>query len=135
MTGKDKKTQKQEVQLEKGVERTRPNRLYTPAVDIIEQKEYIILLADMPGVDANSVNITLEKDQLTIHGDVEPETHKDHRLVISEYGTGDYERTFTLSNEIDREKIKASMKDGVLRLTLPKVLTVQTRKIPVSGNA
>lgn len=135
MTDKDKTLQKQEVELEKGVERTRPRRLYTPAVDIIEQKEYIILLADMPGVDAHSVNVTLDKDQLTIHGDVETETHKDHRLVISEYGTGDYERTFTISNEIDREKIKASMKDGVLRLTLPKVLAARTRKIPVTGNA
>jgi HSP20 family molecular chaperone IbpA len=135
MTDKQREVQKKEAELEKGVERTSPRTVYTPAVDIIEQKEYIILLADMPGVDENSVKVTLEKDLLTIYGNAEPETHKEHRLIISEYGFGDFERTFTISNEIDRENIKASMKDGVLRLTLPKALTVQTRKIPVSGTA
>jgi HSP20 family molecular chaperone IbpA len=135
MTDREKQLQKKEAELEKGVERTRAKRVYTPPVDIIEQKEYIILLADMPGVDENSVKVTLDKDMLTIHGDVEPEVHKNHRLVISEYGIGDYKRTFALSNEIDREKIKASMKDGVLRLTLPKAATARTRKIPVTGNA
>jgi len=135
MTDEDKKLQKQEVEFEKGAERTRPRRLYTPPVDIIEQKEYIILVADMPGVDAHSVNITVDKDLLTIHGDVDTEAHQGQKLVYSEYGTGDYERTFTLSSEIDRDNIKASMKDGVLRLTLPKVLAAGTRKIPVTGNA
>jgi HSP20 family molecular chaperone IbpA len=135
MTDREKQLQKKEAELEKGVERTRAKRVYTPPVDIIEQKEYIILLADMPGVDENSVKVTLDKDMLTIHGGVEPEVHKNHRLVISEYGIGDYKRTFALSNEIDREKIKASMKDGVLRLTLPKAATARTRKIPVTGNA
>ena len=135
MTDTKKEIQKREAELEKGVERTKAKAVYTPEVDIIEQKEYMILLADMPGVDEKSVHVTLEKDILTIHGDVEPELHKDHRLVISEYGVGDYERTFTLSNEIDRDNIKASMKDGVLRLTLPKAAAARTRKIPVTGNA
>ncbi len=135
MTDTNKDIQKKEAELEKGVERTKANRVYTPAVDIIEQKEYIILFADMPGVDENSVQVSLEKDLLTIHGNVEPEEHKGHRQLISEYGFGDYERTFTISNEIDRDNIKASMKDGVMRLTLPKVANAKTRKIPVTGNA
>ena len=135
MTDIKKDLQKKEAELEKGVERTRAKRVFTPAVDIVEQKDYILLFADMPGVDEKSVDITLDKDSLTIHGSVEPETHKGYRLAISEYGTGDYERTFTVSNEIDREKIIASVKDGVLRLTLPKVAVAGTRKIPVKGNA
>ncbi len=135
MTDTNKELQKREKELEKGVERTMAKNVYTPPVDIIEQKEYIILLADMPGVDAKSVQITLDKDLLTIHGNAEREEHKDSRLVVSEYGFGDYERTFTISNEIDRDNIKASMKDGVMRLTLPKAATAKTRKIPVSGNA
>jgi HSP20 family molecular chaperone IbpA len=89
----------------------------------------------MPGVDEKSVDITLEKDLLTICGHVTEETPENHRLVISEYGTGDYQRTFTLSNEIDREKIQASVKDGVLKLLLPKAETARTRKIPVMAEA
>ena len=135
MTDTNKETIKKEKELEKGVERTKVQKVYTPAVDIVENKDNIVLFADMPGVDENSVDITLEKDLLTIHGNIEQESHKGHRLVISEYGTGDYERTFTLSNEIDREHIEASVKDGVLRLTLPKAATAKTRKIPVTGNA
>ena len=135
MTDRKKDLQKKEAELEKVVERTREKRVFTPAVDIVEQKDYILLFADMPGVDEKTVDITLEKDSLTIHGSVEAETHKGYRLAISEYGTGDYERTFTVSNEIDREKIIASVKDGVLRLTLPKAVVAGTRKIPIKGNA
>ncbi len=135
MTDTKRDLLKKEAALEKGIERTRAKRVFTPAVDIIEQKDYIILFADMPGVDEKTVDVTLDKDLLTIHGSVEQETHKGHRLVLSEYGTGDYERTFTVSNEIDREKIIASVKDGVLRLTLPKAAAARTRKIPVTGNA
>lgn len=135
MTDTTKDLQKKEVELEKGVERTRAKKVYTPAVDIIEKKDTIVVLADMPGVDEKTVDITLEKDLLTIHGNVEEEFHKDHRLVLSEYGTGDYERTFTVSGEIDRDHIKATVKDGVLRLILPKAEIARTKKIPVTGNA
>ncbi|HDH05458.1 MAG TPA: Hsp20/alpha crystallin family protein [Nitrospirae bacterium] len=127
--------QKRDAELEKGVERTRQTRVYTPAVDIIEKNNDIVLMADMPGVDENSVDITLEKDLLTIYGKVEPEIPENHRLVISEYGVGDYERTFTLSDEIDREHIRATVKDGVLKLVLPKAESAKTKKIPVTGNA
>ncbi len=126
---------KKEAELEKGVERTRSRRVYTPAVDIIEREDDIILKADMPGVDENSIDITLEKDLLTIYGRVEGEVPENQRLVISEYGTGDYQRTFTLSNEIDRDQIRATVKDGVLQLVLPKAETARTRKIPVAASA
>jgi HSP20 family molecular chaperone IbpA len=135
MTDKKKEIQKKEAELEKGVERTRAKRVYTPTVDIIEKKDYIMLLADMPGVEGKSVNITLEKNLLTIHGTVEPEIQKNHRLVLSEYGVGDYERTFTISNEIDRDHIKASVKDGVLKLVLPKSEIAKTKHIPITGTA
>ena len=135
MTDTTREIKKKEAELEKGVERTATQRVYTPAVDIIEKENDIFLLADMPGVDEKSVDITLEKNLLTIVGKVEPEMHENHRLVISEYGVGDYERTFTLSNEIDREHIKASVKDGRLKLTLPKAEVAKTKKITVTGIA
>lgn len=130
-TAKD--VQKKETGAKEGVERTRSKKLYTPAVDIIEGKDGLLLIADMPGVDENSVDITLEKNVLTIYGTVEPEIPEKHRLVSSEYGIGDYQRTFTLSDEIDREKIEATVKNGVLRLTLPKAEAAKTRKIPVKA--
>jgi len=135
MTDTLKEVQKKEAELEKGVERTRETRVFTPTVDIIEEDNDIVILADMPGVDQNSVDITLEEDLLTIYGKIEPEIPANHKLVISEYGIGDYQRTFTLSNEIDKEHIKATVSDGVLRLVLPKAEKAKTRKIPVEGHA
>ena len=105
-----KDIQKKETRLKEGVERTTAKKLYKPAVDIIERKNDVVVIADMPGVDEKSVDITLEKDILTIYGKVEPEIPQNHRLSHSEYGVGDYERAFTISDEINREKIVATVK-------------------------
>ncbi|MBI5664768.1 MAG: Hsp20/alpha crystallin family protein [Nitrospirae bacterium] len=135
MTDTLKEIQKKEVELEKGVERTRETRVYTPAVDIVEKDDDIVVFADMPGVDEHSVDVTLEKDLLTIYGRIEPEVPENHKLVVSEYGVGDYQRTFTLSDEIDKDHIHATVRDGVLRLVLPKAEKAKTKKIPVTGTA
>lgn len=135
MTVATKEVQKKEAALNEGLERTRSGKVYSPAVDIVERKEDILLIADMPGVDDKSLEITLEKDVLTLDGRVETKLPEGHRLLISEYGTGDYHRVFKLSDEIDREKILATVKHGVLRLTLPKTEAVKTRKIPVRTEA
>ena len=135
MTEKVQEMQKKEAELDKGVERIRNTRVFTPAVDIIEKNNDLVLLADMPGVDEKSLDITLEKNLLTIYGRVEPEVPANHRLVLSEYGVGDYQRTFTLSDEIDREHIRASVKDGVLKLVLPKAEKAKMKKIAVAAEA
>ena len=70
---------------------------------------------------------------LTIYGRVDFEAPKDHRPVLSEYGIGDYQRVFTLSEEVDRDKIQASVKNGVLKLVMPKTESVKTRKIPIKA--
>lgn len=113
-------------------ERTRACRIYTPQVDIIERKEDIVVIADMPGVDDKSVDITLEKNVLTIYGKVDLDAPKDYRLALSEYGIGDFQRVFTLSDEVDRDKIQASVKNGVLKLVMPKAESAKTRKIPIA---
>jgi HSP20 family protein len=113
-------TEKQEM-AESGAERTRERACFVPHADIYETNDTILVVADMPGVDENSVNITLEQNVLTINGYaalVEPEGY---RLGYAEYRVGDYQRQFTLSDQIDRDKIEATVKDGVLRLHLPKV--------------
>jgi HSP20 family molecular chaperone IbpA len=102
-------------------------------VDIYETDEAIHVLADMPGVDENSLDIMLEKSVLTINGYVEPVQPENHALAHAEYRVGDYERAFTLSDQIDQEKIEATVKDGVLRLVLPKVTEARQRKIPIAA--
>lgn len=130
-----KEIQKKEAATPEGVERTRPRKVYTPAVDILERKDDIVVTADMPGVDEKSVDITLEKNVLTIYGMVEPQFPQGQRLALSEYGVGDYQRAFTLSEEVDRDRINASVKNGVLRLVLPKAAAAKARKIEVRAES
>ena len=125
--------QKQEVQPTEGVERTRASRVYVPRVDIYSNEEGVTIEADMPGVDENNVDILLEKDVLTISGFVTPAEPEGFELNYSEYGVGDYRRSFTLIEEIDRDKIEASINNGVLRVHLPKAPEAQARKIAVQA--
>jgi HSP20 family protein len=122
-------TEKQEVQ-DTGAERTRARPAFIPRADIYEANDEIVVVADMPGVDADSVEVMLERNTLTINGYVKPLELPDYTLAYAEYREGDYQRSFSLSNEIDQSKIEAEMKDGVLHLHLPKVGPT-TRKIAV----
>lgn len=127
--------QKQEAREMDAPERTRTRRVYIPRVDIYETADSVVLMADMPGVSQDQVDITLEKNVLTIVGYVEATERDGYSLSYSEYSEGDYERTFALSDEVDRNRIEATMKDGVLKLTLPKAEEVKTRKIAVRSAA
>jgi HSP20 family molecular chaperone IbpA len=135
MAEKTKDIQKKEMENVDQAERTRSGRIYTPNVDIIERKNDILLLADMPAADESSIDITLEKNVLTIYAKVNAQPPENMRLIQAGYGIGDYQRSFTLSDEIDREKIKATMKDGVLNLLLPKAAPAKTKKIAVEVGA
>lgn len=130
-----KETSKKEAGIPEGVERTRPQKVYAPDVDILERKDDIVVTADLPGVDERTVDITLEKNVLTIYSRIEPVIPEKHRLAYSEYGVGDYQRAFTLSDEVDKDRIQATVKNGVLRLVLPKAEAAKTRKIMVSAEA
>ena len=125
-------TEKQEV-IEGDAERTRERKAFVPRVDIFEDNDAITIVADVPGVDAEALDISLEKEVLTINGYVEPVEPEDYSLAYAEYEEGDFVRRFTLSNKIDQEKIEASVKDGVLRLVLPKIGPAKARKIAVSA--
>jgi HSP20 family molecular chaperone IbpA len=114
-------------------EGTRNRKVYSPKVDIRETADSIILAADMPGVDEKAVNITLDKNILTIMGSEEMESLKGYSLSYAEYDIGDYQRSFTISDDVDSEEIEAAIKDGVLRLTLRKAGPAKTRKISVKG--
>ena len=131
MTAKEMELRKKQ-EVEKGAgEGTRPGPVFVPAVDIFENINEITILADMPGVGSNNVDIDLRDDQLTIVGRVEDVEREKEVPLYKEFNWGDYFRQFTLSNVIDQAKITAKMDNGVLRLVLPKVEEVKPQKIKV----
>lgn len=114
-------------------ERAPTRSVYRPQIDVLETKDAVLVVADVPGVSEKDLDISLEKDVLTVRGKVEIPSYEGYSLVTAEYGLGDWERSFTISNEIDRGRIEATVKDGVLRLTLPKSTELASRKISVSA--
>ena len=108
-------------------------RVFAPRSDVYETDEAIVVIAEMPGADQASVNITLEKNVLTINGQAKNSVPEGYRLALGEYGSGDYERRFALSQAVDRDEITASVKDGILTLTLPKAKEAQPRSIKVKA--
>ncbi len=124
---------KEKAEVTSPAEQTRPGLVFTPAVDIFETEKELTLLADMPGVKGGDLNIDLHDNTLTLDGEsVSPEADGETD-VIREYRTGRYYRQFTLSRVIDQSKIDAELKDGVLRLRLPKIEAATPRKIAVKG--
>jgi HSP20 family protein len=90
-----------------------------------------VLVADMPGVAGDKVTLDLKENLLTIAGEIAPPFGEGETLLSQEYYTGDYYREFQVGELIDKHRIAASMKDGVLRLTLPKAAKAKPRKIEV----
>jgi HSP20 family protein len=113
------------------MERTRNKKVYVPKVDIIETGDAMVMYADVPGADEKSVEVTLEKNVLTISGAVVPQEFPGRSIAYSEYDVGDYERVFTISDEVDRDRIGAVVKNGVLKLTLRKAPQAEVKKIAV----
>ena len=125
-------TEKRQV-AESDSERTRDRLAFVPRADIYGNDDEIMVVGDMPGVDENSVDITLENNVLTINGYVEKEQPEGLSLIYAEYQVGDYQRAFTISDQIDRDGIEATVKYGVLRLRLPKVTEAKVKKIAIKA--
>lgn len=125
--------EKEEITNAEDTERTRDVCCFVLRADIYEMDDQIVIVADMPGADESSIDITLEKSILTINATVDPEIPQGYTLQAAEYEVGDYHRTFRLSNEIDRDKIEAVVRDGVLRLYLTKAGEAKARKISVKA--
>jgi len=110
-------------------EGTREGLYFEPPVDIYETNEALHLVADMPGVAADGLEIDVREGVLTLLGRQEPVD--EGRVVYREFRPGSYYRRFNLSEAIDQEKIQAKLSNGVLEVKLPKVPKVQPRKIQV----
>ena len=114
-------------------EQTRTYQVFVPAVDILESEGSLTVLADMPGIEKDGLSIDLEENVLTISGKISKPEDEGKTFLHREYREGDYFRKFTISNIIDREKITANLKDGVLTLVLPKAERAKPRQIEVNA--
>lgn len=115
-------------------ERTRSGQFYRPNVDIVEQKDELVLYADLPGVKPGEIDINFEDGELAIHAKVAPRYDRAKEFLLAEYGIGDFYRTFRVSEQIDSSKIHAEYANGVLTLHLPKVEAAKPRKIAVNAS-
>ncbi|HDQ39587.1 MAG TPA: Hsp20/alpha crystallin family protein [Desulfonatronum sp.] len=102
-----------------------------PATDILETPEGFSIYVDMPGVRKEDLVIDLTEDELRIGGKSAYQSATNENRVHVEFGNVEYTRVFTLSHIVDREKIKATLKNGVLELLLPKAEKALPRKIQV----
>ena len=105
----------------------------SPATDILEMEDGFHIIMDMPGVSVDSIAIDIEESELSISGTssyVEPGNGL--RRLHTEFSPRQYRRSFTLSDLVDHDNVKAELKDGVLRLYLPKAEAMKPRRIPIS---
>jgi HSP20 family molecular chaperone IbpA len=102
-----------------------------PRVDVHEDAEGITLLADLPGVSNERLQVQVDRDTLTIEGSAEFSMPEGMQALHAEVRSRDYRRSFALSNELDTGAIRASLRDGVLELRIPKRAEVKPRRIEI----
>lgn len=102
-----------------------------PPVDVVEDATGITLYADLPGVSKDRLQLRVEADQLSIEGEAVVTVPQGMQPSYVEVGRNRYRRTFTLSSELDAEKVSAEMQHGVLRVRIPKAAHAQPRRIEV----
>jgi HSP20 family protein len=125
--------EKQKAERGQEVEATRARPVFLPCTDIFEREDAIVVVADMPGVGPEAVDVDLTGNELTISGRVADPAIEGHTLSAWEYEVGDYRRKFRLSGGIDADKIEATVKNGVLQVVLPKSKEAQPQKITVKA--
>lgn len=119
-----------------GVSGEAEGRSYLPPTDILEAEGSWVIVMDMPGVDEKSTDLQLEDGILTVTGRPSPELRAGTSPVLSERAGGPFRRRFTLAEKaVDTAQIRATVKNGVLRVTLPKLPAVRPQRIPVQGES
>lgn len=104
---------------------------YRPRTDVYETEDRYFLVADVPGAGEGDIDLTIEKDVLTLTAKVAPPAFEGFEPRLRGYGVGDWRRSFRLSDAVDREGVDATVKDGVLRVSLPKSKASLRKSIPV----
>ncbi|OGQ95067.1 MAG: heat-shock protein Hsp20 [Deltaproteobacteria bacterium RIFOXYD12_FULL_57_12] len=123
--GQDKK------EIQQAGEPTRPGKQFIPAVDIFENEKTVTVIAEMPGVGKDDLVINLEEGVLTISGEATWKGTEQETILAQEFEAGRYIRKFTLAETIDQENVEATIAEGILVVTLPKIEPAKPRKITV----
>jgi HSP20 family molecular chaperone IbpA len=113
-------------------EATRSEPRFVPPTDIIETGDALFMLLDMPGADPDTLEVTLDRRVLSIAAHSMSSAPEGYTPVFLEYREGNYERKFIVSEDVDSEHIEAELKDGVLRLRLPKTSPSPAKRITVT---
>lgn len=108
--------------------------VYEPATDVIEKPDALHLMIDMPGVDQKGLDIVVEEHVLRIRGKSALTETRNEAALAREFEPADYERSFRLTNDVDETKITAAVKNGMLRVILPKAAKAMPRQIVVQTN-
>jgi HSP20 family molecular chaperone IbpA len=122
---------RQDTRVAKQADTARNEAALMPPVDVFEDAAGITLYADLPGVPKDKLALHLDADVLTIEGDVSLDTAEGMEATHTEVSLPHYRRVFTLSKELDTEKVSAEFNNGVLKLRIPKAAHAQPRRIEV----
>jgi HSP20 family molecular chaperone IbpA len=115
------------------LEADRPDAALLPPVNVIEDKQGITLYADLPGVPKEKLKLQIEADTVTIEGELALDVPEGLEVTHAEVGLPTFRRVFTLSKELDPNKISAELANGVLTLRIPKAEYAQPRRIPINS--
>jgi len=107
--------------------------VYRPNVDLYENDRELLLVADLPGARAETIDVRYEDGTLTLSAHVEPPDPSTRRYLLREYGVGDYQRSFRVDERIDATRIEGQYAEGVLTLRLPKVEAARPTQVPIRG--
>ena len=114
-----------------GAESAVKQPVFLPNTDIWETKDQLVMVAEIPGADPESVDVSVDRNILRIAARCRMTAPSGYSLIHAEYRDGDYQRSFTLPSEIDANKIEATVKDGLLKLVLPKIAPPPARRISI----
>ncbi len=113
------------------------NRIWVPAIDVMERKDAYVLFAELPGVDASQVDVSFEQNVLTIRGtkhrSIDSTKDGEVRVFAAERVTGTFERSVRLPEFVDGDRISADFNNGVLTVTVPKAQAAQARRIEIKS--
>lgn len=112
-------------------EKTTPARFYVPNADIYETADGLTVVMEVPGVEKQNLDISLENDVLRIEGRIDFSRYEGYEPLYSEYNVGHYARAFTISSKVDTDRISAELEDGVLTLRLGRSKEAAPRKIAI----
>ena len=133
MADKQELQVQQKREVEKAQEATTPTRAFLPIADIFETENALTVILEMPGVNKDDIDVSVENGLVTVEGKVNFGKYEGLQPIYSEYNIGPFRRSFRISSRIEQDKIGAEMRDGVITLTLPKAEEAKPRRIEVKS--